>query len=77
MLCIGDLLSCLTTWKILDPCGGCFSSVLHSFVHFLKLYFIDYAITVVPIFPCLTPANHYPQLSQSVPTPLFMYMSHA
>ena len=27
---------------------------------FLKVYFIDYVITVVPIFPPLPPSAHYP-----------------
>ena len=29
-------------------------------VQFLSLYFIDYAITVVPIFPTLSPSNQHP-----------------
>ena len=44
---------------------------------FLKIIFIDYAITVVPIFPSLSPlpSNHH-SLRQSIPTLLFMSMGH-
>ena len=39
-----------------------------------KLYFIDYTVTVVPIF--LPLPQHLP-LPQAIPTPLFMSMDHA
>ena len=40
---------------------------------FLKLYFIDYAITVVLIFPP-APLHPAPPLPQAIPPPLFMSM---
>ena len=45
----------------------------------LKLYFIDYAITVVLLLPPLPPppATQHPSLPQAIPTPLFMSMGHA
>ena len=39
------------------------------------LYFVDYAVTVAPIFPALSSIQHRP-LTQAVPTPLFMSMVH-
>ena len=44
---------------------------------FLKLHFIDYAITVVPFFPLLPPSTQPPPLPQAIPIPLFMSMGHA
>ena len=44
---------------------------------FLKLYFIDYAITVVPIFTLLLPSSQHPPVPQASPTPLFMSIGHA
>ena len=38
----------------------------------LKLYFIDYAITVLPIFPLLHPSTQQPPVPQAILTPLFM-----
>ena len=34
---------------------------------FLNIYFIDYAITVVPIFPLLPPSTWYPSFPQQFP----------
>ena len=39
-----------------------------------KLYFIDYAITVVLICPLLPPSTLHPPLPQATPTPLFVSM---
>ena len=48
-----------------------------SFIpNIFKLYFIDYAITVVLIFAPLPPSSQHPPLSQAIPTPLFMFMGH-
>ena len=45
-------------------------------LEFLKLlYFIDYAITAVPIFLPLPPSIQHPPLPQAIPPPLFMSMS--
>ena len=41
-----------------------------------SLYFTDYAITVVPIFPPLPPSTEHPPLPQAIPTALFMSMCH-
>ena len=43
---------------------------------FFKVCFIDYAITVVPIFPPLSPSTQHPSLPQAIPTPLFMSLDH-
>ena len=43
---------------------------LSSFLNFFTLYFIDYAITVVLIFPPLSPSTQHPQLPQAIPPPL-------
>ena len=49
-------------------------AALHTF---FKLYFIDYAITVVPIFtPLPPPPSQYLPFPQAVPTPLFMSVAH-
>ena len=45
-------------------------------IFFFKLYFIDYVITVLPIFS-LCPLPPEPPVPQEVPTPLFMSMGHA
>ena len=42
-----------------------------SILFFFKLFFIDYAITVILIFSLL------PQLPQAIPKPLFVSMGHA
>ena len=44
---------------------------------FYKLYFIDYAITVVPIFSLCPLSTQPPPLPQAIPPPLFMSMGHA
>ena len=44
---------------------------------FLKLYFIDYAITVVLIFPPLPPFTQHLPLPQAIPPPVFLSMGHA
>ena len=44
--------------------------------YFFKLYFILYTITVVLIFPPLTPSAQHPSLPQAIPPPLFMSMGH-
>ena len=41
---------------------------------FLKKCFMDYAITVVPIFPPLLPSTQHCLLPQATPIPLFMSM---
>ena len=43
----------------------------------LVLYFIDYAITVVLIFPLCPPPPSTPPQPHAIPTPLFMSMGHA
>ena len=43
---------------------------------FFRLYFIDYAITVL-IFPTLLPLHPAPPIPQAVPLSLFTSMSHA
>ena len=43
---------------------------------FSKLYFIDYGITVVPIFSPLSPSTQHFPLPQAIPTPLFMSIDH-
>ena len=48
--------------------------LLRKLFNFL-LYFIDYSITVVPIFPPLLPSTQHPPLPQTVPTPLFKGVS--
>ena len=49
---------------------------LFTLILFFKLYFIDYGITVVPIFLPLPPSiQHYPLLL-AILTPLFMSMGH-
>ena len=48
-----------------------------SVVLFLKLYFIDHAITVAPIFPPFPLSTQHLPLPQTIPTALFMYMGHA
>ena len=54
---------------------GSWAVLVISFFYFSKLYFIDYAITVVPIFPLWPPP---PSTSFSLqPSPLqFMSMGH-
>ena len=37
-----------------------------------KVIFIDYAITIVTVFPPLSPSTQHPPLTQAIPTPLFM-----
>ena len=44
---------------------------------FLKLYFIDYAITVVLIFPLLLACTQDPPLPWTIPPPLCMSMGDA
>ena len=44
---------------------------------FSKLFFIDYAITVVPIFPLLSLSTQHPSFPQAIPTPLFVSMGHS
>ena len=46
-------------------------------ISFLKLYFIDYAITVVLIFLPLPPFPLPHPLPQEIPPPLFMSRGHA
>ena len=41
-----------------------------------KLYFINYAITLVPIFPPLPPFTQHSPLPQAITTPVFMPMGH-
>ena len=41
-----------------------------------KLYFIDYAITIVLIFPPLHALIQHPPYRQAIPTPLFMSVGH-
>ena len=48
-----------------------------NYIMFFKLYLIDYAITVIPIFPLLPPSTQDPPLPQAIPTPLFTSMGHA
>ena len=43
---------------------------------FFKLYFIDYVITVVPIFPPLCASTQHLTLPQATPTPLLMSIDH-
>ena len=47
-----------------------------SLLSFFKLYFIDYTIRVVLIFPSLPPSTQQPPLPQAIPSPLFMSMGH-
>ena len=51
-------------------------SPIYNFQNFLKLYFINYAITVVLIFPPLHPSTQQPPHPQAIPPPLFMSMGH-
>ena len=51
---------------------GNFLAVLFIFL----LYFIDYAITVVLMFPPLYISTQHPPLSQAIPPPLFMSTGH-
>ena len=41
-----------------------------------KLYFIDYAITIVLIFPHLHALIQHPPYRQAIPTPLFLSIGH-
>ena len=48
------------------------------FLSFLfKLYFIDYAMTVLLISPFLAPSNQHALIPHTIPPPLFMSMGHA
>ena len=60
------------TWKIQ---GTCFPSRIHLFI--FLIYFIDYAITVVPIFPFFTSTQYPHSLRQSPLSscPWVMYIS--
>ena len=49
---------------------------IYNLFLFFKLYFIDYAITVVLISPPLSPFTHHSPLPQTILTPLFMSMGH-
>ena len=49
---------------------------LDIYINFLKLYFIDYTVTVVLICPPLPSSTHHPILPQAIPAPLFMPTGH-
>ena len=45
-----------------------------SFFLKIYIYYIDYAIRLVSIFPHLLPCTQHPPLPQAIPTQLFMYI---
>ena len=55
---------------------GFINRILLKFFRFKKLYFIDYAITVVPIFPSVSPSTQHTPLPQAIPPLLFTFMGH-
>ena len=55
----------------------CYGQKGDIFFLFFKLYFINYVIIVVPIFSPWPSSTQHPSLPQVIPTPLFMFMSHA
>ena len=50
------------------------TGVSFFFKHLLKIFFIDYAITVVPFFLPITPLHPAPPLPPAFPPPQFMSM---
>ena len=53
-------------------------AILGPWFSFLfKLHFIDYAVTVVPIFPPLPSSTQHPPLPQAISPPLFMSKHHS
>ena len=43
---------------------------------FFKLYCIDYAITVIPVFPHLLSFPQRPHPLKQIPIPLFIFLGH-
>ena len=81
----GVLSICLNTWSTQQHYVGTnrkriicrhknkVKAIQHSFK---KLYFIDYAISVVPVFPPVPPSTQHPPVPQAKPLLLFMSVGH-